>query len=458
MRKNILIIEDKPSQLRLAEYKLPFALHYYSEPIGISKQPFSAGLDMVPQPDVILLDLEVTDTTYLHILQDIKFHYPYWPVIVLTSYGQEELALQALGAGASDYITKPMSLERLTTTIRNVLKMQNMNASIARLERVESKRMFLSDVVGVSENIKQAVAQAEQTTNSDIPVWIEGQPGTGKSLLAQAIHGSSKRSGRPFIEVDCAKLAEDETYAFTRAMHDVQGGTIYLKSICRLSEQFQYALLAILENRAMQDIQTLSSTCRFIMGYNLPITRTSKQKAHHTLYEQCSGNNIIALLPLRQRKEDIASLAKHFIAMAAASENKTVLDLCDDALILLESMDWPGNISQLSRTIHRAVLLCSYHELDAGTLRLIQQLDAVNYSAKGNSLATLAPTLVDIRGHVKKLKFIEEEAIRFALANCGGSMTRAARNLGIGRSTLYRKISEMIPVPTLRGQPRQRVQ
>jgi len=457
VQKNILVIEDKPSQLRLAEYKLPFAMHYYSEPGKIGEHPFGRALDTVPPPDVVLLDWEATDATYIQILQDIKSHHPHWPVIALTHYGYEALAMQALNAGASDYMTRPMSIERLITTIRNVLRMQSMNASIARLERVEAKHVLLSDVVGKSAHTQNVILQATKAANSDAPLWIEGQPGTGKSLLARAIHGSSKRSGNLFIEVDCAKLPEDEIHVFSRTLYDAQGGTIYLKNVSLMSENLQRALLMILENLPVRDVQGVSLQCRFIMGYNQPLAKASQQETPQILYQKCP-DNIIVLLPLKQRKEDIASLAKHFISIAAASENRAVSDLGDDALSLLESLDWPGNITQLSRTLHRAVMLCSYAELDAGTLRLIQQLEMVNYSAKGNNQVALAPTLLDIRGHVKKLKSIEEEAIRFALAHAGGSMTRAARNLGIGRSTLYRKISEMMPVPIFRGQPRQPVQ
>ena len=461
MIKNILIIEDKSSQLRLAEPLLQYKLHFHSLSSDAGLSGLAKMWSMSPQPDVVLVDMVAGGQHLLKVIREIKAHKLHWPVIALTQYGNDELATQAITSGASDYVTKPVSIERLNLTIRNVLKMKNMGEAIARLERHGSGHVSFSDIVGNSNEIKRALAQAEMLSVSNMPIWIEGEVGTGKELFARAIHGSSAVAGESFVEIDCAALADttmeafvfgerkvvDSLQFFINKMREADRGTLYLKNIMALSPSLQHCFFDLLETGRLPvtpEFGHIPVHFRVIIGSDTSLDDVVMTHNSGPLLKKLYGM-VITLPALRNRREDIASLSKHFVAMHAASENKIITNITADAIKLLESNLWPGNVIQLSRTLERAVLLCNHSELDSGTLRLILQLEPVHYSGNDNDVVALAPTLVDVRGQIKKLKSIEEEVIRFALVHSGGSMTRAARNLGIGRSTLYRKLGEMEP-------------
>jgi len=461
MQKNIIVIEDKPSQLRLVESTLGYKFFYHAITFDHGEQITGKILSALPSPDAVLIDLSVMGQPYLKVIRDIKAEKPHWPIIALMQYGHEEPAMQAIVAGASDYITKPLNLDRLSLTLQNILKLQNMSRAIARLERVNIGRVSFADIIGRSPAIRRAISQAGVISSSEMPIWIEGEQGTGKELFARAIHGSAFMAGEPFVLVECSKLTEatvevfalgqakivDATHYFMRKIHEANCGTLYLKDINVLSQRLQQVLLELLETGMlplMDEFVSIPLNIKIIIGCNKTIEEMIAENAFTPLRKKLYGM-VISLPALRDRKEDIVALAKHFVAMHAASENKIISDITEDAVKLLENNPWPGNIVQLSRTLQRAVLMCNQNQLDAGTLRLIQQLEPVNYSSQTQDVMALAPTLVDIRGHIKKLKSIEEEVIRFALVHSGGSMTRTARNLGIGRSTLYRKIGAMLP-------------
>lgn len=446
MKKNILLIEDKPSQLRLAEYKLPFKMDYVSFSTITPQILASRTINHLMQPDVILIDLSGNDTYSLDILKTLKIHHPEWPVVIMVPYGAEKLGMEAVNLGGSDFICKPVSIERLILTLQNILKIQSMSEEIARLERHNYHQVSFKDIGGESVAVKQALAKAEMAALSDAPLWICGEEGTGKELLARAIHGSGNRRGKPFIAIECSTLVDDELQLFTRKAHEVQEGTLYLKHIESLPESLRNAMLQMLQTSKSGSTdapRVFPTQCRFIVGSNTSVKNAVAPTGGNTISDSWNGL-LINLPPLRERKEDIEALAKHLIAIHAASENKSIPTLSTDALKSLMSNEWPGNINQLSKTLQRAVLLCNHSEMDAGTLRLIQQLEPVNYFRQHNgSKLTPIPSWLDTHGQVRKLKCIEEEVIRFALAHAGGSMTRAAKSLGIGRSTLYRKLEEM---------------
>ena len=459
MHRNIVVIEDKPSQLRLAESVLNYKFLYRNVGQG-SIEHIGNTLSGLLNPDVLLMDLSNMEHVYARLIREIKAQKPQWPIISLIQYGHDELAMQTIAAGASDFITKPVSIYRLNLTIQNVLKTQNMSEAIARLERVSSGQVNFSDIIGQSEVMQQVIAQAKAIAGSEMPVWIEGEQGTGKEIFARAIHGYKSTVATPFVIIECAKFTDKTTDTaaagkqkiletmqfFIRKMHDANDGTLYLKDINLLPVLLQESLLELLETRMIPSIDKSGAKglkCRIIIGCNKTI-ESANEEPHTPLQNKLYGM-VISLPALRDRLEDIPALARYFVMHHSASENKSITDIADDAMALLESHSWPGNVIQLSRMLQRAVLLCHHNCLDAGTLRLIQQLEPVNYLNQTQNVIGLAPTLVDIRGHIKKLKSIEEEAIRFALAHSGGSMTRAARNLGIGRSTLYRKIGAMPP-------------
>jgi DNA-binding NtrC family response regulator len=461
MKNKILVIEDKPSELRLAALTLGYELNF----ISVNAQWNGAELKKHYRdngtPSLVLIDMAVTGIAYVKIIKTIKAQKPSWPIIAIVPYSNDELAMQSVTAGANDFVSKPFTLDRLNLTIQNVIKNQNMHEVVAQLERKHSGYVNFSDIITKNPAMKRVIAQAEMLADSDVPVWFEGAKGTGKELLARAIHGQSAKAAEPFVVVDLAILTAptvvtmiygevetiDSQQYFIKKMHEVGRGTLYIKAMQLLPESVQRCLLEVLESGVLpvlNESKPKAIEFRIMVASHEPIEQLAAQSQFMRLYKKLYGM-VLAVPALSQRKEDIALLAHYSMKQCAAAENKCISHLSDDAIKLLEHHSWPGNIAQLFRTIQRAVLLCSATELDAGTLRLIQQLEPVQYSTSNTQ--TLAPTLLDGRGHIKKLRNIEEDVIRFALVHSGGSMTKAARNLGIGRSTLYRKLNDMDITP-----------
>ena len=452
MQRNVLVIEDKPSQLRFAEIGRQYKLNYITIVEESVEKIISRSLHAYSQPDLIVIDLSCANALQPRLISEIKIHRPQWPIIVLVPYGGDEFAMQAITAGANDYVTKPVYLDRLILTISNTLKFQNMSQTITKLERFNSGQLDFSDIIGKNDLVSRAIDHSRLVAKTNAPVWIIGEQGTGKELFARTIASNSTQSGKPFIVIDCEKIfakhiQQKESFEpelniremlFLRRIQEAHDSTIYIKN-------FRYlpiSMYSVVADMLAKNVAGHGNKCRLIIACSKP----NDQALQHigASLSQSSGN-IIKLPPLRERKEDIELLCKHFLITHTSAENKFISEISEDAIKLLENSEWPGNIHQLSRTILRAVLLCSAQQLDAGTIRLIQQLECINYSGN-NPPVNLTPTLLDPKGQLKKLKKIEEEAIRFALAYSGGCMTQAARNLGIGRSTLYRKIDELSEV------------
>lgn len=350
---------------------------------------------------------------------------PQLAIIVMTPYGIDEYAAPAIEAGATDFLSRPTSVERIRLTIRNVLKVQHMSNMVARLERKHAGMVMFSDMVGQCKLFTNALATAKIAADCHVPVWIDGEQGTGREMLARAIHGDGERAGKPFITVDCEQLQGD----IADKLREAGQGTLYLREITRLPASMQQRVLD-------------SHGVRIICSNGKDAVAMLRQGSFSPELHDKLRKIMIALPSLRDRKQDIAPLAEHFLSLHASLENKFPALLSEDAARLLEEHPWPGNICQLSNLIARSVLLCRQDHLDAATLRLIQQLVPVNYN-QNRQFPFEMPNFFDKKGQIKKLRSIEEDAIRLALKHSGGCMTKAARNLGIGRSTLYRKIDEI---------------
>lgn len=413
-----------------------------------------------PQPDLVLIDLQHAGEEVLTIVRQIKACKPQLPVIVMTQYGNEGQATPAIAAGANDFLTKPISMERLKLSLQNALKIQHMSNSIARLERKNTGYVHFSDLIGQSQMFIDAINTAQMAAVSDEPVWIDGEQGSGRESFARAIHGGGKRAGKPFVAVDCEKLTGDmaeiilfgksETSGITKAktgkILEANSGTLYLKEISLLPGYLQQRLLDIIKTQQIKPVGAFSP-----VAVSIRLICSNSQNIDHAVMSGTFSNvlfnklrlNHVAIPSLRERKEDIVLLAQHFLQLYASYENKFSASLTEDASSLLKEMPWPANARQLGNMISRAVLLCQLDQIDAGTLRLIQQIEPVNYTLPNTLSSNDNALFFDVKGQPKKLKRLEKEAIQLALKHSGGCMTQAARNLGIGRSTLYRKVEEI---------------
>jgi DNA-binding NtrC family response regulator len=481
MTQTILIVDDDPVQRRLLEAAITRAgMAAVTAPGG---QP---ALDLLNGPrgdqfTLVLLDLVMPDMDGLAVLGKLKASCSTVPVIVLTARGGIDSAVEAMRAGACDFLVKPASPERITVSIRNALKIGTLAGEVTRLRKRADNRLDFDELVGVSAAMRQVIRLGQRAAQSNIPILIEGESGVGKELIARAIQGSSERAGRPFITVNCGAIPESlvesilfghERGSFTGAsekhlgkFQEADGGTLFLDEIGELRLDMQVKLLRALQQGDIDPIgskRPVKVDVRIISATNRDLAeRTREGNFREDLYYRLNVFPI-RVPPLRERREDIAELARHFIARFAAEENKPIAGLSPEAGALLERFDWPGNVRQLENTIFRAVVLCDsailevcdFPQIAAATgveilPRPGQATPAANHQPP---LASAPPPGGNPRfaisaatesGHLRRLEDIEGDIIRMAIEHYDGHMSEIARRLGIGRSTLYRKLKDL---------------
>jgi DNA-binding NtrC family response regulator len=484
LAQTILIVDDDPVQRRLLEAAISRSgMAVVTAPGG---QP---ALDLIEGPrgdqiSCLLLDLVMPDMDGLQVLAKLRASNTTLPVIVLTAKGGIDSAVEAMRAGANDFLVKPASPQRIGVSIRNQLRIGQLSGEVTRLKKKSENRLTFDDLVESSPNMRQVFRLGQRAAQSNIPILIEGESGSGKELVARAIQGSSERAGRPFITVNCGAIPENlvesilfghEKGSFTGAtdkhlgkFQEADGGTLFLDEIGELKLDMQVKLLRALQSGEIDpvgakrpvkvDVRIISATNRDLAL----LTRTGQFR--EDLYYRLNVFPI-SVPPLRERKDDIPSLARHFVQRFAGEENKPVTGLTPDAAELLERFAWPGNVRQLENTIFRAVVLCDSTLLDvcdfpqiaaamgmdAKHSRMAQRFgdstSAQPAPARSGSASTspsqYAFLALDESGHMRRLEDIEADMIRAAISRYDGHMSEVARRLGIGRSTLYRKLKEL---------------
>lgn len=475
MVDTILIVEDDPTQRRLLQ-------------AGLEKQGFRTrlapdgptalvALDAHDDIALMLLDLVLPGKQGLEVLADARRSRPALPVVVLTASGGVETAVLATKAGASDFLVKPAGPERLVTTVRNALATAALKGEVQRLARKPTGKLGFTDMVAGSPVMRALVRLGERAAASTIPVLVTGESGVGKELLARAIQAASERSAKPFIAVNCGALPENLVEsilfghakgAFTGAVSDhagkfveANGGTLFLDEVGELPLDAQVKLLRALQEGEVDPVgakRPVKVDVRVVSATNKDLAKLVEQgRFREDLYYRLNVFPIEAP-PLRQRREDIPALVNRFIARFAAEEGRPVRACAAQTLQLLMAHDWPGNVRQLENAVFRAVVLCEGAELQPHDFPQIAGpalLSAVNDArppeapAPANDAAPPEPPVlagpggfIDPEGHIRRFEDIERELIVQALRRYHGRMTEVARRLGIGRSTLYRKMRE----------------
>jgi len=402
--------------------------------------------------DVVLLDMNfkagvTSGNEGLFWMNRIRVISPHTQVVLQTAYGDIELAIRSIKEGAVDFLPKPWDKEKLVTTVMNAYQQ-----ALARKENreVKSKQKALQEHVGLSHNpfIAQSPAMQpvlntiEQVSGTDATVLILGENGTGKELVARAIHERSNRAHEPFVTVDVgaipSTLFESEMFghekgAFTDAKETRVGkfeladkGTLFLDEIGNLPADLQVKLLSVLQTRSVMRVgsnKTRLLDVRVICATNAPVYELVKSGAFRQDLFYRIKTIEVQLPPLRERTEDIPVLARHFFQLYCKRYNKT-LEVSSGLFEALSHYSWPGNIRELQHALERAVILCRETTLKHSDFQLAAASDA------GISINTL------------KLSEMEREVIRKAIQKSNNNLTRAAEELGIGRTTLYRKIEE----------------
>src|SRR3984885_14301468 len=480
MAQTILVGDDDPVQRRLLEAAITRSgMQVVTAPGG---QP---ALDLINGPrgeqvTLMLLDLVMPDMGGLEVLGRLRPATPDLPVIVLTAKGGIDSAVEAMRAGANDFLVKPASPERIAVSIRNQLKIGTLSGEVKQLKKKQDNRLTFDDLVATSSEMKQVFRVGVRAAQSEIPVLIEGESGAGKELIARAIQGTSARAGKPFVTVNCGAIPENliesilfghEKGSFTGAsdkhlgkFQEADGGTLFLDEIGELRLDMQVKLLRALQEGEVDPVgskRPVKVDVRIISATNRDLGQMAREGGfREDLYYRL--NVFPIMVPsLRDRAGDIAPLAQHFIARFAAEENKLVSGLTQEAAELLERFTWPGNVRQLENTIFRAVVLCDGALLDVcdfpqiaaamgveATLRNafpVAATPAVHGVQGAPSLPAGSPyalSATDGAGHIRKFEELESEIIRMAISRYDGHMSEVARRLGIGRSTLYRKLKE----------------
>lgn len=474
MAKTVLVIDDDPTQRRLlqaAVEKAGFACR--TAPDG------EAGYALAHDPkagvDVVLLDLVMPGLSGMETLERLSDRRPDLPVIVLTATSGIDTVVQSMRAGAIDFFVKPVSPERVVVSIRNALKMSTLSGEVKRLSRKAEGGMDFDDMIAAAPSMRQVVKLGTRAAGSDIPVLILGESGVGKEVIARCIQGASERAGKPFVTVNCGAIPENlvesilfghEKGAFTGAISkslgkfvEADGGTLFLDEIGELPLDMQVKLLRALQEGEVDAVGARRPTkvdVRIISATNRDL---AQQVADGTFREDLFYRlNVfpIEVPALRERREDVPALINHFIARFNAAEGTKVLGAAEETLKLLCAFDWPGNVRQLENAVFRAVVLSEGDWLQPGDFPQISGVlpdpdelpeapalpRPANDAAPQAEAATSPVAIQDSEGHIRPLEAIERDLLELALDHYDGHMSEISRRLGIGRSTLYRKVRE----------------
>jgi DNA-binding NtrC family response regulator len=385
------------------------------------------------------------------------------------------VAVEAVRAGASDFLVKPLAPDRLLAALNAATDRRRSNGELRPLSEKISKPLAFDEIVGSAPEFRTALAIAAKAARARVSVLVEGESGTGKEVIAQAIHTASPRGKKQMITVNCGAIPENlvesvlfghEKGAFTGAFdrhigrfEDADGSTLFLDEVGELPLDTQVKLLRAIESGEIQrvgsrivqtvDVRVIAATNRRL------IDEVAKGTFREDLYYRL---NVVhtAIPPLRARASDIPALARHLLARIAEQPGMRHLSITDDALAVLMAYGWPGNVRQLQNALFRAAVLCDGNALTAEDFPHIRQESTYNkraddYHARPMSAASNAAalsngsgvTLFESDGNLRPLEAIEADVIRLAIGHYRGRMTEVARRLGIGRSTLYRKLGEL---------------
>ena len=443
---NLLVVDDDRA-IREACREVAHSLGFNAQAAESAEQAYRV-LD-AQGADVVLLDLRLPGVSGLEALHTIKKHRPDALVVVVTGHGTIESAVQAMKDGAYDYVTKPFSLEELKLLLERVATHLRLKTENRLLRETIKSRQGYGNIVGRApdmEKLYRIIAKAAQSTH---PVLILGESGTGKELVAKSIHYTGLFRDKPFIPVDCGSLVptliESELFghvkgAFTGATHNkdglmaiAEGGTVFLDEIGDLPVDLQAKLLRAIQEKEIRpvgSVRRIPINVRILAATNRDLERAVADGTfRRDLFFRL---NVLTLRipPLRERRQDIPLLVAHFLERMGrdAGTEKTI---ADEALKILLNYDWPGNIRELENCLERSCALCSSNQIQ------VRDLPTQVYSAPAELQGSAQPS-----SGIVPIAELERQTILNALAQVNGDKMLAARLLGIGKTTLYRKLKE----------------
>jgi len=435
-------------------------LEKYQYHVDISNSGYEA-LQMlsVRDYDLVLLDLTMPLINGVDTLKRIKQLEPGLPVIILTADSRVGTVVEAMKLGAYDYFAKPLDWKKLEISIKNALVTRELRGEISRLKGQLKQRYGFDQVVGHSKKMQEVFKNIHTVLDTHVTVCIQGESGTGKELLARAIHFNGPRKNKPFIAVNCAAIPENlleselfghEKGSFTGAVsrrigkfEQAQGGTIFLDEIGEMPPATQVKILRVLQERKFQRVggsQTVEVDVRVISATNKNLEEEMKNgNFREDLYYRISVYPI-SVPPLRERKEDIPALASFFLEKYNQEYKKKIKAIQPRAMDYLIHYDWPGNVRELENILERSFLNSSDGVLAPEHLpiTITSYKEDISTSDALIDLKKVVPLTRDII----PLKELEKEVLLQALRITNHNMSNAATKLGIGRTTLYRKLQK----------------
>jgi len=479
MAKTVLVVDDDPTQRRLIQAVLEregFAVaHAENGDAAIERLGAGAAVD------VVLLDLVMPGISGQETLVEMRARGFNQPVIVVTATGGIDTVVAAMQAGATDFFIKPASPERIIVSIRNALSMGALRGEVDRLKKHSTNRTSFDDLIGHSPAMTLVKRLGERAARSSIPILITGESGVGKEVISRAVHGSSDRAGKPFVAVNCGAIPENlvesilfghEKGSFTGAtdkhlgkFQEANGGTLFLDEVGELPLDIQVKLLRALQESEIDPVgskRSIKVDVRIVSATNRDLSQAVKEgRFREDLFYRLNVFPIEAPA-LRDRKEDVPALVDAFVKRFNVEEGKAVVGASPETLACLSAFDWPGNVRQLENAVYRAIVLADAPYLQPHDFPAISgvappaPLAAAPSAAPAGTVTAIASAeqlmtdppmgapvrILDERGHLRTLEEIERDLIQLAIEIYAGHMSEVARRLGIGRSTLYRKVRE----------------
>ncbi len=390
---------------------------------------------------LLLLDVYLPDQSGLEGLRTIREKFPSLPIIIMTAHGTIDMAVEAMKEGAYDFVTKPLDFKRLALLVERTIENSELRTEVDYLRRAAD--LPFSDIVGEDKGLRATMDLVRKVAPSDTTVLLRGETGTGKEVIARAIHRLSPRRGKPFVVANCAAiprdLMESEMFghvrgAFTGAIASHAGffeaagsGTLLLDEIGDLNHDLQGKILRVLEDgsyRRVGSSTALHNRTRVIASTHQPLEKLMEESRFREDLFYRLNVFPIELPPLRSRKEDVAALAAHFLRLSCRGRRAGVPSLEDAALELLKDHSWRGNVRELRNLMERLAIKVTGPAISAGVVRALLQEGAARHEV----------------AEVRPLKDVERQSIAAALERFDGNRTKAAEALGIGRRTLQIKL------------------
>jgi len=445
MKQRILVVDDEEKLRRVIELQLMTA-GFDVDKAGSAEE----GLKLAERADLVLTDLKLPGMDGLELLAAIRRQNMQSPVIVMTAFGTIEVAVEAMKAGAVDFLMKPFSLDHLMAVVQKALEVRALRDENRQLREELGKRYQFDNIIGRSPVMQEVFATIERVAPTRATVLLAGESGVGKDLIARAIHFHSPRRDRPFVKINCTALPENlmeselfgyEKGAFTGANTTKPGkfeqadtGTVFLDEIGDVPAVIQVKLLRILQEREFERLgsnKTRHIDVRVIAATNQDLRAALEQGTfREDLYYRL---NVVPIniAPLRDRMQDIPFLAQYFLQKYAAEAGNRIQSITPAAMSRLADYHWPGNVRELENVIERSVVMCTGDRLDVADIKL----DNAPRPRSTTNDFSLPPGMT--------LDQYEQEVIREALKRADGNKSQAARALGLTRNALRYRLTQM---------------